>query len=149
VGPHIEYGSDASPPFYIYLNVHDKILHKCLMDSGASHNVMPKVLMEELGLEISKPYQDLYFFDSKKFKCLGLIKYLVVSLAHLPMKSVVMGIIVVEIPPNFGMLLSRTWAKNIGGSLQMDLTYATIPVFRGDNMRLYREVILAYILSYH
>jgi hypothetical protein len=27
MGPHIEDGFDASPPFYIYLNVHDKILH--------------------------------------------------------------------------------------------------------------------------
>jgi hypothetical protein len=81
VGPHIEDGSDASPPFHISLNVHDKILHNCLMDSGASHNVMPKVVMEELVVEITKPYQDLYSFDSKKVKCLGLIKYLVVSLA--------------------------------------------------------------------
>jgi hypothetical protein len=44
MGPHIEDGSDDSPPFYIYLNVHDKILHNYLMDLGASHNVMPKLL---------------------------------------------------------------------------------------------------------
>jgi hypothetical protein len=81
VGPHIEDGYDSSPPFYIYLNVHVKILHNCLMDSGASHNVMPKVVMEELGVEINKPYQDPYSFDSKKIKCLGLIKHLPVSLA--------------------------------------------------------------------
>jgi hypothetical protein len=149
VGPHIEDGSDASPPFYISLNVHDKILHNCLMDSGASHNVMPKVVMEELGLEITKPYQDLYSFDSKKVKCLGLIKDMVVSLAQLPMKSVVMDIVVADIPPKFGMLLSRTWAKKVGGSLQMDLTYATIPVFGGEHRRLYREVRLAYIVSDH
>ena len=29
----------------------------------------------------------------------------------------------------------------------MDLTYATIPMFRGDTKRLYRENILAYIIS--
>jgi hypothetical protein len=57
VGPQIEDGSNAFPPFYVSLNVHDKILHNCLMESGASHNVMPKVVMEELGLEITKPYQ--------------------------------------------------------------------------------------------
>ena len=56
VGPHIEDGSDASPHFYISLNVHENILHNCLMESRASHNVMPKVVMEELGLEITKPY---------------------------------------------------------------------------------------------
>jgi hypothetical protein len=81
LGPHIEDGYDASPPFYISMNVHDKILHNCLMDSGASHNVMPKVFMEELGLDITKPYQDMYSFDSKKVKCPGLIKDMVVSLA--------------------------------------------------------------------
>jgi hypothetical protein len=136
VGPHIEYGSDASPSFYISLNVHDKILHNFLMDSRASNNVMPKVVMEELGLEITKPYQDLYSFDSKKVKCLGLIKDMVVSLAQLPMKSVVMDIVVADIPPKFDILLSKTWAKKVGGSLQMDLTYATIPVFGGEHMRL-------------
>ena len=136
MGPHIEDGSDASPPFYISLNVHDKILHNCLIESGVSHNVMPKVVMEELGLEINKPYQELYSFDSKKVKCLGLIKGMVVSLAQLPMKSVVMDIVVSDIPPKFGMLLSITWAKKVGGSLQMDLTYAIIHVFGGEHRRL-------------
>jgi len=40
IGPHIEDITDASPLFYISLNIHDKILHNCLMDSGASHNVI-------------------------------------------------------------------------------------------------------------
>ena len=46
IGPHIEDRTDTSPPLYISLNVHDKILHNFLMDYGASHNVMPKVVME-------------------------------------------------------------------------------------------------------
>jgi hypothetical protein len=74
------------------------------MDSGASHNVISKVVMEELGMEITKAYQDLYSFDSKKVNFLGLIKDMVVYLAQLRMKSVVMEIIVAEIPPKFGML---------------------------------------------
>jgi hypothetical protein len=57
---------------------------------------MPKVFMEELGLDITKPYQDMYSFDSKKVKCLGLIKDMVVSLAQLTMKSVVMDIVVAD-----------------------------------------------------
>jgi hypothetical protein len=80
VGPHIEDGSNAPRYFYIYLNFHEKILHNCLMESCASHNVIPKVVMEELGLEITKPYQDLYSFNSKKLKCLGVIKDQLVSL---------------------------------------------------------------------
>jgi hypothetical protein len=81
IGPHMKDDFDAFPPFYISLNFHDKILCNCLMDFRASHNVMPKVVMEELGLEITKPYQDLYSFDSKKVKCLRLIKDMLASLA--------------------------------------------------------------------
>jgi hypothetical protein len=63
------------------------------------------------------------------------------------MKSVVMDIVVVDVPPKFGMLFSRSWIKNLGGTLQMDLTYATILVFGGENRRLYKEAQLAYIVS--
>ena len=130
---------DSCPPFYISLDIHDKILHNCLLDSGASHNLMPKVVMDEIGLSITKPYHDLFSFDSRKVKCLGLIKDLVVNLMHLPSKNVMMDIIVVDIPPKFGLLLSWSWRKRLGGTLQMDLTYATIPMFGGETKRLYRE----------
>ena len=143
----VEDRDDSSPPFYTSLNIHDKVLHKFLMDSGDSHNLMPKTVMEELGLEVTRAYHDLYSFDSRKVQCLGVIKYLVVTLFQLPMKSVVMDIVVADVPPKFGMLLSRSWIKILGGTLQMDLTYATIPVFGGDHRRLYREAQLAYIIS--
>jgi hypothetical protein len=49
-GPHIENAKDYVAPFYITLTVHDHLLHNCMLDSGASHNLMPKVIMEKLGL---------------------------------------------------------------------------------------------------
>jgi hypothetical protein len=145
--PMVEDRDDSSPPFYTSLNINDKVLHNCLMDSRASHNLMPKTVMEELGLEITKAYHDLYSFDSRKVKYLGVIKDIVVTLFQLPMKSMVMGIVVVDVPPKFGMLLSRSWINLLGGTLQMDLTYATVPVFRWEHRRLYREDQLAYIIS--
>ena len=75
-GPKIEgkYQEGPIPPFYVSLNVHDKIFHYNMHDSGASHNLMPKAVMESLGLEITRPYKDLYSFDSSRVNCLGLIK---------------------------------------------------------------------------
>jgi hypothetical protein len=143
--PMVEDRDDSSPPFYTSLNIHDKVLHNCLMDSWASHNLMPKTVMEELGLGITKSYHDLYSFNSRKVQCLGFIKDLVVTLFQLPMKSVVMYI--VDVPPKFGILLSRSWIKRLGRTIQMDLTYVTIPVFGGEHRRLYREAQLAYIIS--
>ena len=58
-----------------------------------------------------------------------------------------MDIVVADIPPKFGLLLSWSWSKILGSTLQMDLTYATIPMFGGETKRLYRENQLAYIIS--
>jgi hypothetical protein len=80
LGPLIEDRHYSSPPFYTSLNIHDNFLCNCLMDSGASHNLMPKTIMDELGLEISNTYHELYSFDSMKVKGLGVIKDLVVTL---------------------------------------------------------------------
>ena len=83
----IKYLKDSFPPFYISLNIHDKFLHNCMLDSGSSHNLMPKAVMDELGLSITKPYHDLFSFDSRKVKFLGLIKDLVVNLSQIPSKT--------------------------------------------------------------
>jgi hypothetical protein len=100
LGPMVEDRDDSSPPFYTSLNIHDKVIHNFLMDSGASHNLMPKAVMEELGLEVTRAYHDLYSFDSRRVQCLGVIKDLVVSLFQLPMKSMVMDIVVADVPPS-------------------------------------------------
>jgi ribonuclease HI len=75
------------------------------------------------------------------------IKYFVVTLFQFPMKSVVMDIVVDDVPPKFGMLLSRSWIKRLGGTLHMDLSYVTILVFGGEHKRIYREAQLSYIIS--
>ena len=117
-----------------------------MLDSGASHNLMPKVVMERLGLEITKPYKYLYSFHSSRVKCLGLIKDLCVNLAQIPAKGLVMDIVVAEIPPKYGMLLSRSWGAKIQASLQMDMSYATIPVLT-QIKRFYRESHMKYMVS--
>jgi hypothetical protein len=45
-GPHFEGARDTVAPFYITINVHDRLLHNCMLDYGASHNVMPKAIMD-------------------------------------------------------------------------------------------------------
>ena len=43
------------PPFYMSLNVHDMVLPNAMLDSGASHNLIPKGVVDSLGLEITRP----------------------------------------------------------------------------------------------
>lgn len=126
--------------------MHDKTIHNAMLDSWASHNLMPKVVMDSLGLDISRPYKDLFSFDSRQVKCLDLIKDLTVTLTQIPSKSVIMDVVVANIPAKFGMLLSRSWDANLKGTLQMDISYATILIFK-EMRRLYREMRLSYMVS--
>ena len=58
-----------------------------------------------------------------------------------------MDIFVANIPLKFGMSLYRSWIKRFGGHLQMDLTYDFVLIFGGEEIRLYKEDSLAYIIS--
>ena len=82
------------PPFYISFNIHDKILHNSMLDFGASHNLMPKLVMEKLNLDITRHYKDLFSFDSSQETFVGLIKDLCVTLVQYPAKSILMDIVV-------------------------------------------------------
>lgn len=107
---------------------------------------MPKAIMERLNLDITRPYKDLFSFDSSQVKCLGLIKDLCVTLVQCPTKSIVMDIVVVDIPPKYGILLSRSWGAKLQGSLQLDMSYATISIF-GQQRKLYRDTLMKYMVS--
>ena len=69
-----------------------------------------------------------------------------VSLHQIPEKNLIMDVVVDDVPPKFGMLLSRSWEAKLHGTLQMDLSYAMIPVF-GTHRRLYTENRVAYMIS--
>ena len=112
------------------------ILHNAMLDLGSYHNLMTRVVEESLVLEITRPYKDPYSFDSRKLKCLVLIKDMAVTLAQIQTKCIVMYNVVVDTPPKFGMILSRSWDSNMKGTLQMDMSFATIPLFEGHR-RLY------------
>jgi hypothetical protein len=40
-----------------------------------------------------------------------------------------MDVLVDDVPANYGMLFSRTWAQKLVGTMHMDMTYGTVPVF--------------------
>ena len=50
-----------------------------------------------------------------------------------------MDVVVADIPARFGMLLSRSWGGKLGGVLKLYFSYVFIPIFGGEERRLYRE----------
>jgi len=62
----------------------------------------------------------------------------VVSLDQIPAKNVLMDVVVADIPPIFGMLLSRSWGAKITETMQLDFFYVMILVF-SQMRKLYQE----------
>ena len=76
--------------------------------------------MEQMGLTISRPYQNVCAMDSREIDVVGIILNFPVKLAAYPDIGVTMDIVVIDVPNRWGMLLTRKWAASLGGSIQMD-----------------------------
>jgi hypothetical protein len=99
-------GNGSHQPFFISLLVNNLLLHNCVLDSGASSNVMTRKVMEQLNLRISRPYHNVSAMDSREIKVHGLIKDLQVHLAVYPDIIVLMDVVVINVPNAWGTLLS-------------------------------------------
>jgi hypothetical protein len=83
-------------------------------------------------------------FDSRATPICGLIKDLKVSLATYLDISLLMDVVVIDVLDTWGMLLSKKRDATLRGSLQMDLSYATIPNLEGGFVTLYRGPVVRY-----
>jgi hypothetical protein len=115
-------------PFLTSLLIDDLCLQNSMLDSESSINMMSVKVMNQLGLEVTGPCATFYRFESKGINVYDLMEGLEVHLVDYPDFSIIMDVIFVYIPDTWGMILSREWVVTLGGSLQIDLSYATIPV---------------------
>jgi hypothetical protein len=133
---HLRRTNEDYPPFFITLEVNNMWLNNCMLDSGASTNVMTLKVMKQLGLEITRPYGNVCGIDSKEIRVYGLIEDLLVHLARYLEIVIVMDVVVLDVLDTWGMILSRKWVATLGGTLHMDLSYATIPIGKGHQRPL-------------
>lgn len=104
-------------PFYITLLFNGFRLYNFMLDLGASTTVITKRVMEQLNLRIPRPYHNIYAMDSKRIEVHGLIKDLQVHLSAYPDIMIIMDTIVIDVLDAWGMLLSRKWVADLGGSV--------------------------------
>ena len=56
-----------------------------------------------------------------------------------PYVKVTMNVLVIDIPDFQGILLSREWEIKLGGSIQLNLTYASIPITKTASIKLMND----------
>ena len=97
--------------------------------------------MEQLNLKITRPYQNVCAMDSREVEVVGIILGFLVILAKYPNIHLNMDILVIDVPEKWGMLLSRKWAADLGGSIQMEWNYSTFPLSKYTMVKLHSEKI--------
>jgi hypothetical protein len=131
--------SNGIPPFYVSLVMNGFRINNCMIDSGASTTVMPIGVFQQLGLGISRSYGNVCGMDSKAVKVFSVAKDVDTYLYHLPKIRFPTDIVVVDVPPAWGMLLSRDWANELGGYMNLDFSHAFIPMGDGTYEVLYSQ----------
>lgn len=117
-----------------------------MIDSEATINVMPMGVLKELGMGVDTTFGKCYAMDNRFVPVVGVMRDVEFKLEECPEASYKTNITVVDVPPNYGMLLSRQWSNLIGGHVQLDLSYTTIPV-NGHEVRIEREPCSSYIIE--
>jgi hypothetical protein len=125
--------------FYMTLQINDLLLRNCMLDSGASNNIMTLEVMNQLGLQITRLYRNVRDMYAREVACFGIIENLQICLFACPQRRMVMDVVIIDYPTQWGMLLSRKWCTYVGGTLQIDLTYVDIPVEDNFKIRVFRE----------
>ena len=78
---------------------------------------MPFKVMEALGLEVDTKQGRCCAMDSREVSVMETINALPYKLAACLDVDFTMTVLVVDIPPRYGMLLSRKWSAAMGDSL--------------------------------
>lgn len=80
-----------------------------------------------IGLTLTKTYGHCYSMDGKQVLLMGQVKHAQAILVAYPDKHLKLTILVADILASNGMLLSRTFYKDLG-DIKMDWSEAMIPV---------------------
>ena len=119
--------------------MNDLLLHNCMLDSGSSVNTMTRKIMEQLNLKITRPYHNVGAMDSREVEVDGIIWGFPDILAKYPAIHLNMDILIIDVPEKWGMLLSRKWVADLGGSIQMDWNYSTAPLSKDTILKFHSE----------
>lgn len=117
-----------------------------MIDSGATVNIMPEDIMKELGMHVDTPYDKCYAMDNRLVPVVGIMKDVEFRFPAYLDTAYKTDIIVVQVLANYGMLLSRHWSNLVGGHVQLDLSYATIPM-KGIEVRINKEPRSPYLIE--
>jgi hypothetical protein len=95
------------PSFLLMFEVFNRNIHNCLVYLGTSSNVMPLSICNKLNTVLLKIDKHVIQLDMTQVKVIRELKDVMIRMATHPKFVQVIGIIVVDIPEAYGLLLSQ------------------------------------------
>jgi hypothetical protein len=119
-----------------------------MVDSGASSNVMPLKVCEKLNVKPEPSDIHIIQLDRTRVKVIGELKNVLIRMSANPKVHQTIDIIVVDIPDNYGMLLSRDWSTMLNGYFATDWSHLWLP-YNGkmNQIRIDRERYMKHVVT--
>ena len=108
-------------------------MHNCLVDSGASCNVMPLSLCKNINGQPTPSSCKIIQLDRSAVKVIGEMKDVLIRLSADERVFQFIDIMVVDIPEAYGLILSRDWSAKLNGYLATDWSHMWFPFNKIQN----------------
>jgi hypothetical protein len=95
------------PPFLLTFEIFNNNVHKCVVDSGTSSNVIPFSVCQKLNVDLKKRNIQIMPLDLSKVKVLGEMRNVLIRLSIDSQVHQTIDILVANIPKAYGLLLSK------------------------------------------
>ena len=129
------------PPFYVTIIVGKYLVHNCMIDLGATSSVMPKKIVDQLGLKYEPIEKGVVQLDGTAIETVGVIRNMDLTLHACPSFSVPMDIYIIDLPPYFSICLSRDFTAKIGGYVSADWSHMLCRTRYGTKVTIPSEPI--------
>ena len=96
-----------TPPFLLNFDIFNYNVHNCLVDSGASINVMPLLVYKRINGQPKPSTWQVIQLDKTAVKVVGEMEDVLIRLSANEKVCQYIDIIVADIPDAYGLVLSR------------------------------------------
>jgi hypothetical protein len=136
------------PPFLLTFEIFNRNVHNCMVDSGASLNLMPWSVCQKINAKVEPSSLKIIQLDRTDVKVMGELKNVLIRLSSNPKVHQFIDIIVVDIPEVYGMFFSRDWSEQLHGYFATDWSHLWLPENGKPNkIRVNREHYLKYMVT--
>ena len=101
-------------------------MHNCLVDSGASVNVMPLSVYKKINGQPKPSTWQVIQLDRTNVKVIGEMEDVLIRLSSNEKVCQFIDVVVADIPEAYGLVLSRDWSAKLNG-FASDWSHMWIP----------------------